>query len=192
VIDVEVERMPANGSYGMVIALFRNDARFNLNDVIVDCAFPREGLMEVVPEPEVGCYYSTVRAADPMVRSRFLVLPNEAETGRTYTGVVRVSHVDADGNRRIHERQQFDIRLEPRPEIYFAIGVADTVRRLGLAVYTQMVNAGREAHERDETVLPDFANIEDPAKVLMGEETFSWAMSMIQLGTRIYNSQMKK
>ena len=195
-INLEIAIAPVNNGTGELTVVFRSGAREPLRHVKIECYIQgdEEGnrLMSVIPPRTLGYVEPELRAEYPPRSYPFTLKPIRAETGKTYRAVVQVSHVNGDGDRVLYEEDAIDVRLEPRPEIYFAIGIADTVREKGLSFYREMIEAGKVAHDRTDTVLPDFGTNDEPIKTMMGEETFRWAMSMVELGSRIYNSQAKK
>ncbi len=85
----------------------------------------------------------------------------------------------------------FSVRTEARSEIYAAIGAVEWLRTRMLAAYDELEETGRQTHEQMGGVWPANDAI-DPARVLLGEESFRRVFEMVQLGARMIEGVAKK
>jgi len=116
-----------------------------------------------------------VAAGDTVIRS-FAIKPVDAEAGKTFQANAKVTWTG--GN----ETATAEIFVEARPEVYAAIGAAETVRAQLLDFYNNAKQKGREVHEQ--TALPESKG--DPTSRALQPTSFQWALQMVEMGTKLF------
>ena len=153
-------------------------------------------LFQFIPSPQQRrwSYRLKILDAGESATLPFAVIPIDAETGRTYEVEVAARWQAYDEDTRSFVPQvptpvRLKIHLEARPEVYLAIGAADVLRRTLLQTYEALTQSGRDSHSKARTTLPSTPS--DPARTAFGENSFDWAMSMVELGSRLYRNQAR-
>lgn len=140
----------------------------------------------VVPPYEDGGYRLDEVPAEGTVARSFCLRPVDAEVGADTD--FEVSFESPDGPVL---RELFVARIEARSEVYAAIGAVAWLRERLLAAYDELEETGRRAHESMGGTWP--ANdAADPARVVLGEESFRRVFELVQLGARIIDGVAKK
>ncbi len=136
------------------------------------------GHLAYIPGSTDGGYEVGVVAAGATVVRSFGVKPVDAEAGKTYQ--INASVSSAGGA----ESATAELFVEARPEVYAALGLAETVRAQALDFYTNAKQKGREVHEG--TALPETKG--DPTSRSLQPTTFQWALQMVELGTKLFKT----
>lgn len=181
---IQIVRTVVDGAIGELTITYENQSGAVANDVVIKAAHggaitPNSaGHLGYLPGATEGGYaVGNVAAGATVVRS-FAIKPVDAEAGKTYQVDATVTFVG--GN----ENASANVFVEARPEVYAAIGIADTVRAQVLELYNNAKQKGRDAHEG--TSLPETRG--DPTARALQPTSFQWALQMIELGTKMFRS----
>jgi hypothetical protein len=182
--SIQVVRTVVDGAIGEITVTFENTGGTPRNDVQVTvehggAVSPNAtGHLTYLPGATEGGYdVGTVAAGATVVRS-FAVKPVDAEAGKTFKADAKVQWTGGD------DSASAEIFVEARPEVYAAIGAAETLRAQLLDFYDNAKQKGREVHEQ--TALPESKG--DPSARALQATSFQWALQMVEMGTKMFRT----
>ena len=182
--SIQIVRTVVDGAIGEITVTFENTGGTPRNDVQVSvehggAVSPNAtGHLVYLPGATEGGYaVGTVAPGTTVVRS-FAVKPVDAEAGKTFKADAKVSWTGGD------ETASAEVFVEARPEVYAAIGAAETLRAQLLDFYDNAKLKGREVHEQ--TALPESKG--DPASRALQATSFQWALQMVEMGTKMFRT----
>lgn len=182
--SIQIVRTVVDGAIGELTVTYQNTGGAPANDVVVrvqhgGAVSPNAaGHLAYIPGPTEGGYALGTVAPGASVTRSFAIKPIDAEAGKTYQADAQVTSSGAP------ENASADVFVEARPEVYAAIGVAETVRAQVLDFYNNAKQKGRDAHES--TALPETRG--DPTARALQPSSFQWALQMIELGTKMFRA----
>jgi len=181
--SIQILRTVVDGAMGEITVTFENKTGAPCTAVKITvedggAVSPNaEGHLGYLPASTDGGYdVGTVAVNETVVRS-FAVKPVDAESGKTYQANAKVEFSGGGP-----ETATAEIFVEARPEVYAAIGAAETLRAQFLELYNNAKQKGREIHE--DTALPDTKG--DPTSRALQPTSFQWALQMVELGTKVF------
>ena len=189
-ITIDVTQAVTDGQFGELTITFRNDTTAAVNGATLYVSHngvitpDAQGSLAYIPAKTDGGYaVPGPIAAGASVSRVFAVKPVDAEAGKTYDALVEAT--PQGGATQSAHQQMF---VEARPEIYAAIGAAERLRQTLLNSYEDFKQTGRQVHQ--ETALPETGG--EPANEALQPSSFQWALSAIEFGTRLFQSQRGK
>jgi hypothetical protein len=181
-VSIEITRTVVDGAMGELTVTYQNSSAAAVNDVRITvedggAVSPNaEGHLVYLPGSTDGGYVIATVAAGDSVAKSFAVKSVDAEAGKTYQATARAALAAGD------ETASVEIFVEARPEVYAAIGAAETLRAQLLDLYNNAKQKGREIHE--DTALPETKG--DPASRALQPTSFQWALQMVEVGTKLF------
>lgn len=180
--DIEITRTVVDGAMGQLTVTFLNTGSSNLSGVriVVASSGPisdnASGHLAFLPSTADGGYEVGNVASGASVSRSFAISPVDAEAGKTFGAQATVSWTAGS------ETADAEIFVEARPEVYAAIGAAETARTMLLSWYEDAKEKGREIHQ--DTALPESKG--DPTQRVLQPSSFAWAMQMVELGVKMF------
>ena len=184
IIQAHVTKAVVDGQYGEVAVTFVPDDKLEGVQVsaaskATDAGTGTAPALRFIPDNEG---YSLPAADKGVTVTRvFAIKPVGAEVGKTYVAEIRVS---AKGTTTA--ATSFEVPVEARPEVYAALGAVEHLRRTLLGAYESFKQVGKTVHQG--TVLPDTGG--EPATQALHPETFQWALSVVEMGTRLFREKV--
>jgi hypothetical protein len=181
-VSIEIVRTVVDGAMGEIAVTYHNTGGAAVADVRITVSdggpvsANATGHLLYLPGTSDGGYLVASVAAGGSVSKSFAVKSVDAEAGKTFQANAQVSLVSGD------ETASAEIFVEARPEVYAAIGAAETLRAQLLDFYNNAKQKGREIHE--DTALPESKG--DPAARALQATSFQWALQMVEAGTKLF------
>lgn len=185
----------AIGRTGHVEFLISEDRQ--ARNIVVYLTCPNPELFAIVPGPDLPYHIPKLgnfpRSHTTVPKEKtltFAVTPLKAEPGKSYECQLHFSWSHGSSSQPKEENGSLTVTLPvyANDSTYFAIGVAKTIQEKSEQFYVDMVAKGRESQQQRWAL---FSSDLDPGRVVVNEQSFNWAMSIMELGSRIYRSQVE-
>jgi hypothetical protein len=165
----------------------------NVKDVRVHLTCKHDGLFCIVPSVSVPYMIPTLdECQEDGVDLRFAITPLNAEPGKSYECELHYYWKYCDDKKDAvehHKVETVTVPVHASDSAYFAIGIAKTLQEKSEKFYTDMMDKGQDAQNQQWAVFG--GSKLDPARVAVNETSFNWAMSLVELGSRIYRTQVE-
>lgn len=191
-ITLEIDSVTpvVQGREGEIHVTATNEGRMRVHRLDIAVAASSPGL-SITPSVEHGGYVITtgLEPGEKICRP-FLVRAVTADAGRSIRLTANAKFVDEKTGIAGEDAvpRSTDIKIEARPEVYAALGAADAIRDGLKELYEKAKERGRENEGKYKSHLAG-GTPSEPLQVALGEEAFRWALSMVELGTRLYRVQ---
>jgi len=165
----------------------------SVRNVRVHLTCKHDDLFSIVPSASVPYIIPVLdESHEDGVDLRFAITPLKAEPGKSYECELHYYWKYCDekkGAPEHHEIETVTVPVHASDSAYFAIGIAKELQRKSETFYLDMIEKGREAQNQQWAL---FGGTKlDPARVAVNETSFNWAMSLVELGSRIYRTQVE-
>jgi hypothetical protein len=164
----------------------------NVKDVRVHLTCKHDHLFNIVPNSSMPYTISALDVGDERGQDLpFTITPLNAEPGKTYEFELHYSWKNCGDKKGTEYRDVKRIRVPvyASDSTYFAIGMAKALQEKSEKFYMEMKDKGLEA-QNNRWALFGGHDI-DPGRVAVSEQSFNWAMSLVELGSRIYRTQVE-
>ena len=180
IIDAVVTRAVVDGQYGEITVTVVPDAKLEAVSVSATAQATDGGTVAPLALiPDSGYAVATADQGVALARL-FAVKPVAAEAGKTYAVQVQLAWKGGTLGKSVQ------VPVEARPEVYAAIGAVEHLRRTLLGAYESFKQVGKTVHQN--TTLPDSGG--EPARQALHPETFQWALSMVEMGTKLFRESV--